>query len=54
MQTEEHQSLLGIISVEAFTPGIKPPSNDAAKTSSRLDTKTNVKDFYSNNKVASH
>ena len=51
MHTEEHQSLLGIISVEVFIRGIKPPSNAASKTSSRLDTKTNVKDFYSNHKA---
>ena len=51
VETEQCQSLLGIMSVELLTPGVKPPSNAASKTSSRLDTKTNVKDFYSNDKV---
>jgi len=50
-QAEERHSLLGIMSVEVFIRSNKPPSNAASKTSSRLDTKMNVSDFYRKNKV---
>ena len=41
-----------MISADVFTGGIKPPSNAAFKTSSRLDTKMNFKQFYTD--IKSH
>ena len=36
------------MSADALTGLIRPSSNAATKTSSRLDTKINVKQFYTN------